>query len=166
MKNTITFISLSFLAFFLLAGCVNSSSKPVKSESSEYTDVAPSNWVKFGRDENGDVYFYEKGNLERDSGDNVVRVWEKNVLSAQTREFYIQKRTEYKKAIQGWEKLSEIKSLTRIDCNKQVYRTSSIIFCNTSGRVLDFLNFSESDGDWKYIPPDSRVDMLRKEVCK
>jgi hypothetical protein len=166
MKITGSIISFSFLALLLLTGCLDNSSNIVKSGSGEYGNVSPLNWIKFGSDDSGNVYFYERGNLETDGTDNIVQVWEKSVLSNKAKEDYIQKRREYKQSIEGWEKLSEIKNLTKIDCAKQAYKTSSIMFCDKSGKVLDYLNFSERERDWKKISPDSRVEKLLKEVCK
>jgi hypothetical protein len=166
MKNTITLISLWFLVLFLLAGCVSSTSTPVKSGNDEYGHASPMNWIKFGSDDTGDVYFYEKGNLETNAGNGIVQVWEKNVLSDKSREYYFQKREEYKKSTEGWEKLTDIKSLTKIDCAKSVYKTSSVMFCDKHGKVLDYINFSDSKGEWKGIKPASHLEMLKKEVCK
>ena len=166
MKSTLTWIFLLLLIPFLLSGCLGSSSNPVKSGDSDYGNVAPSNWVKYGSDDSGDVFFYEKGNIERDFQNNIAEVWEKNVLSDTNREFYIQKRIEFKKPVEGWEKLSEIKSLTKVNCARQVYRTASILFCNSHGRVLDYLHFSETETDWKDIQPGSRVEMLEKQICR
>lgn len=165
MKTSGSIISFSLLVL-LLTGCLGSSSNPVKSVSDAYGNIAPLTWIKFGSDDGGNVYFYEKGNLETDDGNRIVSVWEKNILSDKTREDYIQKRKEYNQSIEGWEKLSEIKNLTKIDCIKQAYKTSSIMFCDKNGKVLDYINFSERKRDWKNVYPDSRVEKLMKEVCK
>jgi hypothetical protein len=166
MKITGSVISFSFLILLLFTGCVGSSSDLVKPGNDVYGNVSPMTWIKFGSDDGGNVYFYEKGNLEIDGEDSIVQVWEKSVLSDKTKEDYIQKRKDYKQSTTGWEKLSEIKNLTKIDCAKRAYKTSSIMFCDKSGRVLDYLNFSEHNMDWKNIHLNSRVEKLMKEVCK
>ena len=147
MKKIISVISLSFLVLLLLVSNV----------------IGSSDWVEYRTDENGSVWLYKKGNIEKKGGNYIVQVWDKLVYSDKGREKYIQKNTEKGLSNEGFDKLSNIKGLKEMDCNKRRYRLLSTTWYDTDDKVL----YSDSiEGDWDYIVSDSYGDILFKKVCK
>jgi len=73
MKIICSVISLSFMVLLLLV-------TPV---------IGSDDWVEYGRSKIGDIYSYNKGNIEHRSK-YIVQVWDKQVYSEKGREKNIQ----------------------------------------------------------------------------
>jgi hypothetical protein len=143
MKKIGSVISLSFLFLFLLV-------TPV---------IGSGNWVEFYTGKMGNVTSYKKVTIE---GREKYVV--KEIFSDKGREGYIQDRIEKKLSTEGYEKLSNIQSLSEIDCNKKMIMSISVSHFDTNGKKLDS-NFVDKP-KWVKIPNNSFFNSLLKEVCK
>ncbi len=148
MKKNSSVICLSFLIIFLLV-------TPI---------IGSSDWVILGNDSDGNVFSYKKGNVEKGKSKYVVQVWEKNVYSDTGRKKYIQESRKKGVSIEGYDKLSESKSLFEIDCKKHRIRILSYCQNDIDGKVLD--SQSSDKREWTYIIPDSHGESLYEQVCK
>ena len=143
MKKISPIISLSFLVLFLLVTTVWGSS----------------DWVEFYTGKMGNVTSYKKVTIE---GQEKYVV--KEVFSDKGRENYIQDRIEKKLSTEGYEKLSNIQSLSEIDCNKKMIMGISVSHFDTNGKKLDS-NFVDKP-KWVKIRNNSFFNSLLKEVCE
>jgi hypothetical protein len=141
MKKIGSVISLSFL--FLLV-------TPV---------ISSGNWVEFYTGKMGNITSYKKVTIE---GREKYVV--KEIFSDKGRENYIQDRIEKKLSTEGYEKLSNIQSLSEIDCNKKMIMSICVSHFDTNGKKLDS-NFVDKP-KWVKIPNNSFFNSLLKEVCK
>jgi len=159
VKNICSVISLSFLVLFFLVGCVSSSSKLVKSEDGN-------DWVKFMNDDDGNVYSYKKVNSDKNGGNYIVQVWEKQIYSNEGREKEIQSRIKDGLSIEGYNKLSEQRILFEIDCKKRRDQGMSLMQYDKDGNVLFSHDIDTNKRKWSYVTPDSYDEIVLKEVCK
>jgi hypothetical protein len=143
VKKISPIISLSFLVLFLLVTTVWGSS----------------DWVEFYTGKMGNVTSYKKVTIE---GREKYVV--KEVFSDKGRENYIQDRIEKKLSNEGYEKLSNIQSLSEIDCNKKMIMSISVSHFDTNGKKLDSTFVDKPK--WVKIPNNSFFNSLLKEVCK
>jgi len=143
VKKISPIISLSFLVLFLLVTTVWGSS----------------DWVEFYTGKMGNVTSYKKVTIE---GQEKYVV--KEVFSDKGRENYIQDRIEKKLSTEGYEKLSNIQSLSEIDCNKKMIMGISVSHFDTNGKKLDS-NFVDKP-KWVKIRNNSFFNSLLKEVCE
>ena len=118
------------------------------------------NWVDFYTSNMGNVTSYKK--LTAKKGQRKCLV--KDVFSDKGREKYIQDRIEKKLSIKGYDKLSNIQSLSEIDCKKKMIMSISVSDFDTDGKKLDSYNVDKPK--WVKIRDNSFFDSLRKEVCK
>jgi hypothetical protein len=144
MKKISSIISLSFLVLILLVSNVNSSS----------------DWLKFYTGKMGNVTSYKKVTTENGQEKYVV----KEVFSDTGRKEYIQDRMGKKLSIEGYDKLSNIQSLSEIDCNKRMIMNISVYHFDTDGKKLD--SYLVDTPKWVKIRNNSFFDILLKEVCK
>jgi len=157
MKKIYSVVSLSFLVMFLLVSNVNSSSDSVKHNNKKERNVSSAKWVEFTNDDDGNVYSYQKVNIEKD----IVQVWKKIVYSDEGRKKYIKWRTSTPK---GYDKLSYVTFLNDIDCKKKSKRSLSVIHYDTDSKVLWSYDYDKPK--WSHISPDTSDEKLLKEVCK
>ena len=144
MKNISSVISLSFLVLFLLV-----------------TNVwSLSDWVKLYTGKMGNVTLYK--NVTTANGQEKYLV--KEVFSDKGRKEYIQDRIEKKLSTEGYEKLSNIQSLSEIDCNKKMIMGISVSHFDTNGKKLDS-NLVDKP-KWVKIRNNSFFNSLLKEVCE
>ena len=147
MKKISSVISLSVLVLFLLVSCEKSSS----------------DWVQYRNDVNGNVRSYKKANVEKDVGNNMVRVWEKNFFSDKGREEFIQYMIKRGHSTEEYDKLAYMVYLYEIDCKKQRLHILSVSQYDKGNK--NFLS-GDKESEWINIPPDSVGDSLQKNVCK
>jgi hypothetical protein len=88
----------------------------------------------------------------------------KEVFSDKGRKEYIQDRIEKKLSIEGYDKLSNIQSLSEIDCKGKKIMTISVFYFDTDGKKLDS-HFVDKP-KWVKIRNNSFFDILQKQVCK
>jgi len=118
-------------------------------------------WVKYKNDDYGNVYSYKKVNIDKDGGNYIVQVWDKQAFSNKGREKYIKGMMFSGKQ---FDKLSEEKTLMELDCKKRRMRTLSFRLYDTDGNVLKSFDYKESK--WWDTNPDLPVEILFKEVCQ
>ncbi|MGA2783013.1 MAG: surface-adhesin E family protein [Smithella sp.] len=159
VKNICSVISLSVLVLLLLVGCVSSSSKLVKSEDGN-------DWVKFMNDDVGNVYSYKKVNIDKNGGNYIVQVLEKQIYSNEGREKEIQSRIKDGLSIEGYNKLSEQRILFEIDCKKRRDHGLSLIQYDKDGKVLFSYDIDTNKRKWSHVITDSYDEIVLKKVCE
>lgn len=147
MKKISSTISLSFLVLLLLVSNVNSSS----------------DWVRYLVDQDGNVHSYKKENIKKNGEKYIVQVWDKKVYSEKSKGKEIQLRIEYRLPVEGYDRLSNEKILTEIDCKKKRKRVQSIIQYDTSGKILYSIEIDKSG--WHNIIFYSTDEALLKKIC-
>jgi len=158
MKKIYSVVSLSFLVLFLLVGCLSSSSKLVKSGDGN-------DWVKFMNDD-GNVYSYKKVNIDKNGGNYIVQVWEKQIYSNESKEEEIQSRIKDGLSIEGYNKLSEQRILFEIDCKKRKDHGLSLIQYDKDGKVLFSYDIDTNKRKWSHVITDSYDEIVLKKVCE
>jgi hypothetical protein len=108
----------------------------------------------------GNVTSYKKVTIEKGREKYVV----KEFFSDKGREEYIQDMIEKGLSTNGYEKLSNIQSLSEIDCKKNNIMNISVFYFDTEGKKLDS-HFVDKP-KWVKIPNNSFFNSLLKEVCK
>ena len=103
------------------------------------------NWVEYGTSSQGDVYSYNKSSVKLVTAD-VIQVWQ---------------RYDFAHPVKG---VKSTTVLRQIDCQLSRSKVLSVIDYDFYGGVLH--NNTNEDTDWKDIPPNSRLDELRKILCE
>jgi hypothetical protein len=119
-----------------------------------------SDWVEFYKGKIGNVALYKKITVEKGIDKYVV----KEVFSDKGREEYIQDCREKKLSTEGYEKLSNMQSLSEIDCKKKTIMNISVLYFDTEGKKLN--SYFVDEPKWVKIPNNSFFNSLLKEVCK
>jgi hypothetical protein len=119
-----------------------------------------SDWVEFYTSKMGNVTSYKKVTTKKDQTECLV----KEVFSDKGKKEYIQNRIEKKLSIEGYDKLSNIQSLSEINCNEKMIMSISVSDFDTDGKKLD--SYFVDKPKWVKIRNDSFFDYLKKEVCK
>jgi hypothetical protein len=125
-----------------------------------FTVFGSSDWVEFYTGKMGNVTSYKKVTIEKGHEKCIV----KEVFSDKGRKEYIQDRTEKGLSTEGYDKLSNIQSLSEIDCKEKKIMTISVSSFDTDGKQLNS-HFNDKP-KWVKIRNNSFFDSLRKEVCK
>src|SRR5208283_935509 len=120
MKKFSSVIFLSFLTIVLLV-------TPV---------IGSSDWVDYGRNKDGDVYFYMKINIDKDKGKYIVQVWDKQLYFDKGKEKIIQIVKKMGLATEEWNKVEDVMSFYEIDCKEKWIREISYIFYDTNGNPI------------------------------
>lgn len=103
------------------------------------------NWVEYDASSKGDVYSYNKSSVKLVTAD-IIQVWQ---------------RYDFARAVKG---VKSTTVLRQIDCQLNRSKVLSVIDYDLYGGVLH--NNTNEDTDWKDIPPNSRLDELRKILCE
>jgi hypothetical protein len=119
-----------------------------------------SDWVEFYTSKMGNVTSYKKVTTKKAQAKCLV----KEVFSDKARKEYIQNRIEKKLSIEGYDKLSNIQSLSEINCKQKMIMSISVSGFDTDGKKLD--SYFVDKPKWMKIRNNSFFDSLRKEVCK
>ncbi len=122
--------------------------------------IGSSDWVKFYTGKMGNVASYKKVITEDGQEEYVV----KEVFSDKGREEYIQYRKEKGLSTEGYEKLSNIQSLSVIDCMEKRIINISVSHFDTDGKKLD--SYFVDKPKWVKIRNNSFFDILQKQACK
>jgi hypothetical protein len=147
MKKISSVISLSVLVLFLLASC----------------DKSSSDWVQYQNDVNGNVRSYKKANDQKDVGNNMVKVWEKNFFSDKGRQEFIQYMIKRGHSTEEYDKLSYMVYLYEIDCDQQRIHILSVSQYDKDNKK--FIS-GDKESEWINIPPNSLGDSLQEKVCE
>lgn len=107
--------------------------------------VPAANWVEYDTSSQGDVYSYNKSSVKLITAD-IIQVWQ---------------RYDFARAVKS---VKSTTVLRQIDCQLNRSKVLSIIDYDLYGGVLH--NNTNDDSDWQEIPPDSRLDGLRKILCE
>ncbi len=108
----------------------------------------------------GNVTSYKKVATEKGHKKFVV----KEVFSDQGRKEYIQDRTEKGLSTEGYYKLSNVQSLSEIDCKEKKIMNISVSAFDTDGKKLN--SHFNAKPKWVKIRNNSFFDSLQKEVCQ
>jgi len=103
------------------------------------------NWVEYGTSSQGDVFSYNKSSVKLITAD-IIQVWQ---------------RYDFARPVKS---VKSTTVLRRIDCQLKRSKVMSVIDYDLYGGVLH--NNANEDSDWKDIPPDSRIDALKKILCE
>jgi hypothetical protein len=117
-------------------------------------------------DDDGNVYSYKKVIINKNGGNCIVQVWQKQIYSKEGREKKIQSRIKDGLSIEGYNKLSEQRVLFEIDCKKRRDQGLSLIQYDKDGNVLFSHDIDTNKRKWGYVTPDSYDEIVLKEVCK
>jgi hypothetical protein len=116
--------------------------------------------VEFYTGKIGNVTSYKKVTTKKDQ----VKCLVKEVFSDKGRKEYLQNRIEKKLSIEGYDKLSNVQSLSKISCKKKMIMSISVSDFDTDGKKLD--SYFVDKPKWVKIRNNSFFDHLKKEVCK
>jgi cell division septation protein DedD len=114
-------------------------------------------WIYFDTAAVGDVY-YDKSSIVKVS-ENIISVWNKDVLSEKTKKKYFSLLKEIHKAPKNPSMLNYYTKLMEIDCVNKKIKDVSIIFYNDKGKVVYASPKSES-GEWNDILPNTVGEKL------
>jgi hypothetical protein len=106
-----------------------------------------SNWVEYEMSKQGDIYSYNQSSVKNLSGD-IKEVWDRVDFSKGNVRNGI-KSSVFKRQIECKESKSKIISVMNYD-----------VFSNMVHSNLD------DNTDWKDVPPDTRLETLKKILCK
>lgn len=148
MKKVGSFISLSFLVLFLLVGCEKSSS----------------DWVEYSMNDDGGIWLYNKKNITKSEGKDIVKVWTKWIFTDEEKEKTLKIVKNSGWSTEGWDKLSHRITSNKIDCKNKKVQLLSITDYDTEGKVLN--NGNNEELEWVYIVPGSMGHILWEKVCK
>lgn len=141
--------------------CENSS---VEIEKKDIGKKTSSDWVEYGIDPEDSFHLYQKVSVQKNRGNHIVKIWDKDLMSDKTKKRYIQLRKKNGISTEGYEKLSHQQRLTEIDCKNQKIRVLYSVDQSKLGlKISDDPIFSK---EWKLIIPDGIEDHLRKSVCQ
>lgn len=148
MKKFSSVICLSLLVILLLINPVMGSSE----------------WVKYYDDINGNIRSYNKNvSIEKNTGNHIIQVWDKVDYSKNGKKQAIQQMAKLGTSTKTYDKLSHNTSLYEIDCKKRRFRVLQLLMYDEEGNTLYYHQYNE---DWVNLPPDTKLDLLRKQVCK
>ncbi len=133
-------------------------------ETGSNSAVETSDWVKYGKQNNGTVHFYKKGGVAKDSDGNILKIFNKWVFSNKEVSNAIQYRRENRLSTRGYDKLSHMIYLSEIDCQNQSERMIYLYLYDKDGKSL--YSHAYNDPEWNYIETDSNAEALLKAVCK
>ncbi len=119
-------------------------------------------WIEFGRTDNGNSFFYNKVNIERQKN-CIVRVWEKKVYSDEGRKEFIQVSKKNDIPTEQYKNISYCLGLKEIDCEKNMLRILSLTFYDSNDKVILSKNYFYNN--WENIIPTSLHDGLYKILC-
>ena len=123
-----------------------------------------SDWVKYSMTEDGNVFLYDKTNITKSGGKNIVQVWTKWIYSNKEREKELKVRRKSGFSTEEWDKLSYSIFLNEIECKNKKLQVLSVTIYDTDGNVLN--KWDNDKPKWTNIVPGSDGDVLRKKVCK
>lgn len=133
-------------------------------ETGSDTAVATTDWVKYGKHNNGTVHYYKKGGVVKDGDGSIIKIFNKWVFSKKEVSNAIQYRRENRLSTRGYDKLSHMIYLSEIDCQNQSERMIYLYLYDKDGKSLYAHTYN--DPEWNYIETDSNAEALLKAVCK
>lgn len=132
----------------------------VSADNQSQFNSKKSDWVEFYTGKMGNVASYKKITAKKGQ----AKFFVKEVFSDKGRKEYIQDRKEKKLSIEGYDKLSNIQSLSEINCKQKMIMSISVSDFDTDGKKLDY--YFVDKHKWVKIRNNSFFDSLRKEVCR
>jgi hypothetical protein len=132
----------------------------VSADNQSQFNSKKSDWVEFYTGKMGNVASYKKVTAKKGQ----AKFFVKEVFSDKGRKEYIQDRKEKKLSIEGYDKLSNIQSLSEINCKQKMIMSISVSDFDTDGKKLDY--YFVDKHKWVKIRNNSFFDSLRKEVCR
>lgn len=148
MKRISLVIALLFAGIFLFVSC----------EKISYE------WMKYDDDQDGNVFFYKKGDVQKDGEKHIVQVWGKEVYSEKGRKDELQSRVKDGLSNAGYDQLLYKKCLYEINCRQKKISILTIYHYNTDGKEL--YAGGSNVRKWFDIETGSTGDKLHAEVCR
>lgn len=136
------------LALLVIAGCESGSE----------------DWVKFRQDADGNDYLYNRSNLKKDSANQTVQVWAKEIYSDTGKTVELQARIKDGLSIDGYKNLAFKICLYEIDCRGNRISLLSIAHYDHDGKAI-YEGAETREKTWFDIKPDSTSGALQREVC-
>jgi len=141
-------VFLLLIAILFLTGCEHRSS----------------DWVQYKSDSEGNVYLYDTTGIKKDTANNTVEVWAKQIYSDTGRIIELQSRIKDGLSIEGYDKLAHKICRYEIDCGKKGIKILSIGHFDKNGKSLYF-GVDQGEKKMFNITPDSTSGALFSKVC-
>ncbi|OPY10731.1 MAG: hypothetical protein A4E70_00524 [Syntrophus sp. PtaU1.Bin005] len=124
--------------------------------------VGSSDWVEYGRSDQGDIYLYHPATMKQKTKD-IMQVWVKVVFSDKGKKHYAQWLKNKGEPVEGYEKLSHTLSLMEIDAKSPRFR---ILYGSEYDMDDKELFRGSRDAPWKDILPRSTQERLKNNILK
>jgi hypothetical protein len=147
MKKISSVISLSVLIIFLLV-----------------SNVYSLGWMEYKTDNDGNVYFYNKGTIKHLTKD-IIQISVKTIFSNEGKNYELEfLRESGLSNVEKYNSLSYEISLEKIDCKNKRSQFLSLTSYDKDSKTL--FPYSYKEKKWEDITPGSVLDILQKNVCK
>ena len=123
-----------------------------------------SDWVQYKSDSEGNVYLYDTTRIKKDTANNTVDVWAKQIYSDAGRVIELQSRIKDGLSIEGYDKLAHKICRYEIDCGKKGIKILSISHFDKNGKSLYF-GVDQGEKKMFNIAPDSTSGVLFNKIC-
>ncbi len=133
-------------------------------ETESEAPAVATDWIKYGKETNGTVHFYKKGEAVKDSDESIIKVLNKWVFSKREVSNAIQYRRENRLSTKGYDKLSHMIYLSEIDCQSKSERMIYLYLYDQDGKAL--YSHSYKTPEWNTIQLYSNGEALFKAVCR
>jgi len=125
------------------------------------TNVTGEDLIKFSDDNTGDLWFYDKDNVERSSGR--VKVWVTHVYGKESKNNMVEIYHNFADPPKNLENLTSNKSLEEIDCKLARHRILTRTDYDKDGNGIFTIN---KPSKFRDIPPRSNIERLKNILCK
>ncbi len=121
-----------------------------------YAEVWGADWKSYGRNDFGE-YYYDAESVNH-LPNNIVSVWTKEISSQKSIVDMVNRLGIV------YSDLGYINTLWKVYCVGRKFRAVEEVCYSKSNSFIDSPNVSEAE--WKFIIPDSMLEVLSKVVCK
>lgn len=126
-----------------------------------YTTVNGAEWVLLHRDKSHTL-FYDSKSITSD-GEGTIKVWEKDIPSEEIKQKVSAKMKQEGTYDKKWDDMSYTLLLVVIKCNTREFDESYVSYYDSKGGQI---REQRNDPSFQPIPPDTRMELLYKAVCK
>ena len=121
-----------------------------------YAEVWGGDWKSYGRNDFGE-YYYDAESVNH-LPNNIVSVWTKEISSQKSIVDMVNRLGIV------YSDLGYINTLWKVDCIGRKFRAVEEVCYSKSNSFIDSPNVSGAE--WKFIVPDSMLEVLSKAACK
>lgn len=121
-----------------------------------YAEVWGADWKSYGRNDFGE-YYYDAESVNR-LPNYIVSVWTREISSQKSIVDMVNRLGII------YSDLGYVDTLWEVDCIGRKFRAAEVVCYSKSNSFIDNPNVSEAE--WKFIVPDSMLEVLSKAVCK